>query len=406
MKRFNDLKWGRKATSVVTASMLMTMGAMVVTSSPSGAASKAPISIGSLETVTGPLAFYGVPEANAIKLAVDLQNAKGGVNGHKLVLHAMDPAGSTSTAVTETQQLIEQDHVKVFIGGGTSSGIAEAINPMLTHAGIFFASGEADPGVVNPISQHPTTFQATLSSSTVVTEMLKFLESKGIKDVAWFSDTSAYAQGGLVAAQYLAANYGIQINGFTYDPTVTDLTPQLTQASQKLASDNLGKTAYVSWTPYPTGVTFMQNIGTLGLNKTSLVMQGFTYSNATLMGEASTSADGVYVAASKVTVASSLPAKDPQRATLAAFSKAYQKAYNSPISIYAAEAYDAAEVAIQALVRTKGSTNARAMAKADVKTPMVGVLGTYKYSAKSHYGLNPADVFMTQWNGTSFVLQK
>jgi branched-chain amino acid transport system substrate-binding protein len=95
-------------------------------SSNSGSSSS--IKIGTLESTSGVLATYGIPEKQAIELAINQVNATGGIDGHKLVWTFLDPAGDTATGVSMTHQLIQQDGVQVIVGGGTSSGIALAMN--------------------------------------------------------------------------------------------------------------------------------------------------------------------------------------------------------------------------------------------------------------------------------------
>jgi branched-chain amino acid transport system substrate-binding protein len=365
----------------------------------SNSSSNSPIKVGTLESTSGILATYGIPEKQAIELAVNQVNATGGIDGHKLVWTFLDPAGDTATGVSMTHQLIQQDGVQVIVGGGTSSGIALAMDPIVTAAHVFFASGEADPGIVAPPSAHPITFQTTLSSQSVVDRMLATLQAQHVTKIAFLADSSAYGLSGLQAAEGAAKSYGIQVDGISYDPAATDLTAQLLSASKS------NPQAYLNWTATPTGVIFMKNAQSLGLDKKAIVMEGFTYSSAGLMQEAGSAGDGVMVAASKVSVMNSLLASDPQQATLAAFSKAFEAAYHTPITIYAAEAYDAAEVAITALRRTGGDPDAQKMAAAMTSMPFVGVLGTFGYSAATHYGLTVNDVVMTKWNGSSFVLQ-
>jgi hypothetical protein len=48
-------------------------------------------------------------------------------------------------------------------------------------------------------------------------------------------------------------------------------------------------------------------------------------------------------------------------------------------------------------------TDGPTLSKAAVKANLVGVVGTYIFSSKSHYGLNQGDIVMTKWDGTKFV---
>lgn len=366
------------------------------TSGASG--SDEPIRIGTLMSVTGVLAPYGVPERQAIELGVDAANDGGGIAGRRLDWTSYDPKGDTATAVSQTRRLLDQDRVDVVAGGGASSGVALAMDQILSPAGVFFASGEADPRISAPAADHPITFQTTLTSQLVVDRMLEWAQAQGYRKIAFLADSSDYGQSGLTAAKASADRYGLQIDGISYDPSVSDLTPQLTNAARG------DPDAYINWTATPSGVVYMKNANALGLNRRAQIMVGFTYSNARFMQQAGAAARGVVASASKVTVADDLPESDPQKATLARFARDYEAAYDQPIDIYAAEAYDAIGITVEALQRTRGDTDAEKMAEALESEPYVGVLGTFRYSADNHFGLSLRDVVMTRWNGSAFEL--
>ena len=77
----------------------------VSTSSPAGAASSAaPITIAYITSITGPGASEDSTSPGAFKARLDLQNAEGGVNGHKLVPLIIDDQTSPSAIATAVQE--------------------------------------------------------------------------------------------------------------------------------------------------------------------------------------------------------------------------------------------------------------------------------------------------------------
>lgn len=76
-----------------------------------------PIKIGSLNHVSGLGAIYGVPEQNAIELAVDEINAAGGVLGRQIQLIKEDDNTDTDLSIQKAKKLCEVDEVEAIFGG-------------------------------------------------------------------------------------------------------------------------------------------------------------------------------------------------------------------------------------------------------------------------------------------------
>jgi branched-chain amino acid transport system substrate-binding protein len=81
--------------------------------------------------LTGPLAFVGVPEVNAIKMAVDELNAQNFLGaGNKIVLVINDDANDRGQIMTLLNRAAKVDKALVFLGPANSS-ITIAIAPIL-----------------------------------------------------------------------------------------------------------------------------------------------------------------------------------------------------------------------------------------------------------------------------------
>lgn len=80
-----------------------------------------PIKIGVLHSLTGTMASSEKPLVNAIKLAVEELNAKGGLLGRSLELIVTDTASEPDVAAMQAEQLISQAKVDVLFGCWTSS---------------------------------------------------------------------------------------------------------------------------------------------------------------------------------------------------------------------------------------------------------------------------------------------
>jgi ABC-type branched-subunit amino acid transport system substrate-binding protein len=81
----------------------------------------APIKVGLIAELTGPLSFMGIADANVTRMLIDDINASGGLLGRQVELFVED--GETTDAVAETKaaKLVDEDHVDVIFGGIYSS---------------------------------------------------------------------------------------------------------------------------------------------------------------------------------------------------------------------------------------------------------------------------------------------
>jgi branched-chain amino acid transport system substrate-binding protein len=81
----------------------------------------APLTIGLLAPLTGPVAAFGASSRNGAQLAVEEWNARGGVLGRKVALVLGDGQCDGNPAVSASNQLVGQDHVRYVVGGVCSS---------------------------------------------------------------------------------------------------------------------------------------------------------------------------------------------------------------------------------------------------------------------------------------------
>ena len=94
-------------------------------------AAEKPIKIGVLFVMSGPMGGYGKHGNQAVQLAVDEINAKGGILGRKVVAMFEDAKLDAETGARITKKYIVDDKVD-FIIGPTSSGAAVAVSKIAT----------------------------------------------------------------------------------------------------------------------------------------------------------------------------------------------------------------------------------------------------------------------------------
>jgi branched-chain amino acid transport system substrate-binding protein len=116
----------RRAVGIASATGALALVAAGCSSNSSGASSagssgSSEITIGSIDTLTGPEAsgFAGVQQTQ--QAWADYTNAHGGIDGHKVKLVILDDGGSGPTALQDAKQLVEQDHVVAIASAMTDA---------------------------------------------------------------------------------------------------------------------------------------------------------------------------------------------------------------------------------------------------------------------------------------------
>jgi branched-chain amino acid transport system substrate-binding protein len=85
------------------------------------AAGTGPILVGEFGSMTGSEANFGKSTHNGLMLAVEEQNAKGGIKGRKIEVRSYDDQGKAQEAGTAVTRLIDSDKVLAIIGEVASS---------------------------------------------------------------------------------------------------------------------------------------------------------------------------------------------------------------------------------------------------------------------------------------------
>src|SRR6202795_1266672 len=93
------------------------------------------IRIGVLLPLTGPLAKNGLENWEAMQIARDMINERGGINGRKIEYVQRD-ATNPNAAISETERLISKDGSKITTGS-FASPIAIAVSQAAERHGVF-----------------------------------------------------------------------------------------------------------------------------------------------------------------------------------------------------------------------------------------------------------------------------
>ena len=122
--------------------------------------------------LTGQSNLYGHAKSQALRLAADDINAKGGVNGYKIEMDIIDDGTTVPKAVDNTNQLILQDQVVALMGSVTSAQCA-AQSPVVKQNKIVYIDSTCnsyqltlEPDLISPywVSIVPNTYMEGTSA--------------------------------------------------------------------------------------------------------------------------------------------------------------------------------------------------------------------------------------------------
>jgi branched-chain amino acid transport system substrate-binding protein len=99
------------------------------------ASAQQPIRIGVMLPLTGPFAKNGIENWEAMQIARDMINEKGGVNGRKIE-YVHGDATSPTAAISETERVITRDGIKITTGS-FASPLAIAVSQAAERHGVF-----------------------------------------------------------------------------------------------------------------------------------------------------------------------------------------------------------------------------------------------------------------------------
>jgi branched-chain amino acid transport system substrate-binding protein len=102
---------GGASTGAVTGAAT---GAASATASGGASASGTPFAVGAMGTFSGVASGSTADAKTVFQDWVSATNAAGGINGHPVQATILDDQNSPSTALTNAEQLVQQDHVKVI----------------------------------------------------------------------------------------------------------------------------------------------------------------------------------------------------------------------------------------------------------------------------------------------------
>ncbi len=346
-----------------------------------------PILFGHVASLSGSEATFGTSSDHGIRLAVEEQNAKGGVKGRKIEVKTLDNQGKPEESAVAATRLISQDHVNILLGEVASSrSLAMApiadkfqvpmISPSSTNPKVTKDAGKTRPYVFRVCFIDP--FQGTVMAK-FARDNLKIDRVAVLRDVG-----NDYSMG---LADFFIDKFkqlgGKIVDDESYKAGDQDFKAQLTAIKTRDP-----QAVYVPG--YYTDVALIaRQARELGMQQP--LMGGDGWDSPKLFEIGGKAVDGCYFS-------NHYSHEDPEP-RIQAFVKTYKEKFGEVPDGLAASAYDAANVAIAAIERAKDlSGPALKDAIAETKD-FPGVTGVISIDA-DHNAVKPAVVLKVE-NGNS-----
>jgi branched-chain amino acid transport system substrate-binding protein len=271
---------------------------------------QAPIRIGVLEPMTGPLNKNGVENYTAMVIARDMINERGGVNGRKVELLLADVPTPTA-AISETERLITRDGVKLTLGTGVSP-LAIAVSQTTERHGVFHweTAGAADiitkRGFKYTFQVGPAAYRYSHAAVDFTLEELTKKLGKSATDlrVALLWENRAFGKSVGDGVRAYAQQKGIRlVYDEGYDQFLTDMTP-VVQRIKDVKPDVLLAISFPN-----DAILFQRKAKELDFNVPAMIGVSAGYSNPDLRDSIGDMVNGIFVSdfAAKVNPKALLP---------------------------------------------------------------------------------------------------
>lgn len=387
----------RRRTSLASYLLALTAAASLVSAAAAPtvaqAAAKAPITIGFLDTITGPDAEVGLDTLAGAQIAVREINSSGGVLGHPLKLMVKDEQASPTVSVQDMREFASS-HVDVVTGFTLSSDCLAAA-PVAAQYGMVIVSSACNDGTLATTNYNPRIFSVATNTTQLALAAAQFVHQTFPRIATWDNASYDYVTGHADWADFEADLHKIQPHtafgkSVFFPFTATQLSPYITSL--------LSSTT-------PNSALFL---GTFGAGTIEMAQQGRSY--------------GLF---SKYRFVLNFSGSEPTSAALGPsgpklyyiydyYYKAYHNAMNSDLvaaytrthksgpDSWTEQGYSAVQVIAQAIAKAR-SADTNAVMKALTSTSFQTPRGTAYFRSTDHIFISPVTVWECQGDASSAI---
>lgn len=363
-----------------------------------------PIKIAGIFALTGRAAHIGTSQRDAVVIAIDEVNAKGGINGRKLEMVMADTESNPTKAVMALKKVLQSEDIVAIIGP-TLTGTGMAMRGFVEKEQIptFMHSGgdvilKAPLDKKNPNSLPKWTFKSPYKAADAMGKICQYMQANGIAKIGFLYSNEGFGKDGLKNVMVQAPKYGVQVIAKeSFEPKDVDMTAQLTRIKAKDVD------GIIAWTVGPAMGIVAKNIKQLGIKAPLFECHGA--GDPIFWKVAGEAGEGVMMPSTKIVVADQLPDSDVQKKKIQAYVEAYRNKFKHEPGTMVAYGADAAYIVVDA-IKKAGPDRAKIRDAIENTSGYVGISGVYNISAKDHNGLSMDDIVMIEATGGGWRLLK
>ena len=324
------------------------------------------VKLGAVVPQSGGLASYGDKVTKGLDLALDQINAEGGFRGAPIQLIYKDDATNPDRARQVTQELIDQDGVAMVVGG-VSSTVALAIAPICESNRVILLSPSASTPDLTGAGEY--VFRNWPSDIIEGTAMAKFAKDLGLEKIVVFALDNEFGSGleAVFSEHFVGkSKYRELLKSYRFEDGQTEFTTMVEEV-RELAPDGVYIVAYDQGTS-----ELIKQLRTAGVE-------------SVIMATSSVTDDVIRLAGEQVqNLVFPRPIFETESANLAVaeFVAAYREKYGEDPDIYAAHAYDALKLLVEAM--TKGDSSH----PDDLKSSLLGIRNYEGAAGKTDFDQN------------------
>jgi ABC-type branched-subunit amino acid transport system substrate-binding protein len=351
---------------------LMVLGVALAASAGAGAQT---YKIGIAAGLTGYAATVDRAWTDGVRVAVDVINAKGGINGRKLEVIVEDNRSEPQEAVTVYRKMMSSDKVDIFLSGCVSAGNLAAAG-MVARASIPMVLCSILPQNEEHVKWAFSTLPPARFEVEKRFEYLK--DNTQIKKVGVLHDPTPYANLQKGVAEKVAATYGLTLAGVDqYKQDDADLSVQI----GKMNSNGAGAILKIGLGG--TTLTAAKNIKQLGL---PTVMLTSIEDLAVFRPVAEVLGDKFFFVAAPSQVYDAL-AEGPLKKSITDFLGPWKAKHGDRDPNWAGRGWDAVMITVAAIQKANSFEGAKVRDAVETITGFQGTTGIYNFSPTVHQGI-------------------
>ena len=192
------------------------------------AQSPAPIKIGVIQPLSGPVAASGNYIRMGAEIARDWLNAKGGVLGRKVELQIEDNKSDPKEAASAAEKLIVRDKVPAIMGAWGSSMTLAAM-PKLEEYGVPMVVETSSAASITKRG-NPWIFRISPPSEMEAIGLEQYVDKLGVKRADFLAVNTDWGRGAITAFGDMLKKKNVAVGAAEFmDQAATDMSAQLTK---------------------------------------------------------------------------------------------------------------------------------------------------------------------------------